>query len=93
VRADNALALAQSAKSVQPATVGADTSAYYREHPDEQMMVRQFDTAYPTPNHPAWVEMEAAIEDEIEQALLDRKSPRRAIADAQQKLAELVPRK
>jgi len=93
VRADNALALAQSAKSVQPATVGADTSAYYREHPDEQMMVRQFETAYPTPNHPAWVEMEAAIEDEIEQALLDRKSPRQAIADAQQKLAELVPRK
>jgi len=93
VRADNALALAQSAKSVQPATVGADTSAYYREHPDEQMMVRQFDTAYPTPNHPAWVEMEAAIEDEVEQALLDRKSPRQAIADAQQKLAELVPRK
>ena len=25
------------AKSVQPATVGADTAAYYREHPDEQL--------------------------------------------------------
>ena len=91
-RPDNALALAQAAKSVQPAAVGTDTAAYYREHPAEQMMLRQFETAYPTPNHPAWVEMEAAIEDEVEEALLDRKSARQAVADAQQKLAELVPK-
>src|SRR6476646_441644 len=42
VRADNALALASAAKGVQPATVGADTMAYYREHPEEQTMIRQF---------------------------------------------------
>jgi hypothetical protein len=34
--------------------------------------------------------MEAAIEDEVEQALLDRKTTAQAIADAQQRLAELV---
>src|SRR5262249_35407293 len=64
VRPENALALAQSAMSV-PATLGADTNRYYRERPELQMMIRQLETAVPTPNHPAWVEMEAAIEDEV----------------------------
>jgi multiple sugar transport system substrate-binding protein len=90
VRPENALALAASAKSVQPAAVGIDTAAYYREHADEALMVRQFETAVPTPNHPAWVDMEAAIEDEIEQALFDRKTAAEAVAAAQQRLAELV---
>lgn len=93
VRAENALALAKVAKSVQPATVGADTASYYREHPEEQTMVRQFETAFPTPNHPAWVEMEAAIEDEVEQALLDKKSAAQAVGDAQKKLTELAAKK
>ncbi len=92
-RPENALALAQAAKSVQPATLGADTAAYYRERPGEQIMVRQFETAVPTPNHPAWVEMEAAIEDEVELALYDRKSAAQAIADAHRKLDELVGRR
>jgi multiple sugar transport system substrate-binding protein len=92
-RPDNALALALGAQSVQPATIGADTMAYYREHPREAVMIRQFETAFPTPNHPAWVEMEAAIEDEVEQALYGRKSPAEAVADANRKLDELAARK
>jgi multiple sugar transport system substrate-binding protein len=90
VRPDNAQALAAAAQSVQPATVGADTMAYYRANPGQALMIRQFETAYFTPNHPAWEDMEAAIEDEVEQALYGRKSAAQAIADAQQRLAELV---
>jgi multiple sugar transport system substrate-binding protein len=93
VRPENALALARSAQSVQPATIGADTFAYYRERPNEQLMIRQFETAVPTPNHPAWVEMEAAIEDEVELALLDRKTAERAVADAQGRLTDLVAKR
>jgi multiple sugar transport system substrate-binding protein len=93
VQPENALALAGSAKSVQPANVGADTAAYYRERPAERTMIRQFETAFPTPNHPAWVEMEAAIEDEVEQALYDKKTSGRAVADAGRRLAELVGRR
>ena len=89
VRPENALALAQSAMSV-PATLGADTSEYYRERPEQQVMIRQLETAVPTPNHPAWVEMEAVIEDEVDQALHDRKSANRAVADAQRRLAGLA---
>ena len=90
VAPENALALAQSAQSVQPAVIGADTLAYYRQHPEQQIMIRQFETAVPTPNHPAWVDLEAAIEDEVEEALHDRKSADQAIQDAQKKLAELL---
>jgi len=56
-------------------------------------MVRQFETAVPTPNHPAWGDMEAAIEDEVEAALYDRKSAAQAVADAHRKLTELVGKK
>ncbi|HYM80635.1 MAG TPA: extracellular solute-binding protein [Candidatus Limnocylindria bacterium] len=90
VRADNALALAVAAQSVQPATVGADTAAFYRERPEQQVMIRQFETARFTPNHPEWDAMEAAIEDEIEQALYDRKSSTQALADARTKLVALL---
>lgn len=93
VRPGNALALAGAAKSVQPATVGADTSAYYRAHPLEAVFVRQFETARFTPNHPVWGDMEAAIEDEVEQALYDRKSAAQAVEDAQARLEELAGKK
>jgi len=90
VAPENALALAQSAQSVQPAVIGADTMAFYREHPEQQIMIKQFETAVPTPNHPAWVDLEAAIEDEVEEALHDRKTAEQAIQDAQRKLTELL---
>ena len=90
VRPDNALALAMAVQTVQPATLGADTTAYYRGNPEQLVMIRQFETAVPTPNHPAWVDMEEAIEDEVEQALHDRKSSAQALADAHRRLTELL---
>jgi len=93
VRPENAMALAQAAMSVQPATLDADTFAYYRERPEALVMLRQFETAVPTPNHPAWVEMEAAIEDEVEQALYDKKTPQQAVAAAHKRLTELAGKK
>lgn len=93
VRPENALALASAARSVQPATLRADTSAYYREHPMEQVMLRQFETALSTPNHPLWVDMEAAIEDEVEEALYGRKTPAAAVKAASKKIDELAGQK
>jgi multiple sugar transport system substrate-binding protein len=90
VRPDIALALAQAAMSVQPATVGADTAAFYRDQPGQQVMIRQFATARFTPNHPEWDAMEAAIEDEVEQTLYDRKTPARAVADANARIASML---
>jgi multiple sugar transport system substrate-binding protein len=90
VRPENLQRLAAAVKSVQPATVGTDTSACFRERPQEMTMARQLGSVRFTPNHPAWRQMEAAIEDEVEQALYDRKSAAQAVKDAQAKLAELV---
>jgi multiple sugar transport system substrate-binding protein len=90
VRPGNALALARSSPGVQPAAAGAETTAYYRARPHERMLIRQFETAVPAPSHPAWLEMEAVIEDEIGQAIDGRKGAARAVADAQGRLAALV---
>jgi multiple sugar transport system substrate-binding protein len=89
VRPENALALAEAGMSV-PATLGADTTQYYRERPEQAMMIHQLETAVPTPHHPAWVEMEAAIEDEVDLALHDKKTVGQATADAQKKLVGLA---
>lgn len=93
VRPDNALALAQAVKSVQPATRGMDTTAYYRARPNERVMLRQFETAITAPNHPAWDEMETAIETEIERALSGEKSAAQAIEDADARIQELAARR
>jgi multiple sugar transport system substrate-binding protein len=90
VQPDNALAFARAVKRVQPASVNADTCAYYRRRPAEMAMVRQTATARFTPTHPAWGDMEAAIEDEVGQALSDKKTAAQAVADAQARLAKLA---
>ena len=90
VRPENALRLAAAVKGAVPAIAGADTLARFHDRPGEAMLIRQLAGARFAPNHPAWGEMEAAIEDEVEQALHDRKSAAEAVKDAQAKLAELV---
>ena len=90
VRPENALRLAAAVKGVVPATVGADTLAGFHDRPGEATSMCQLAGARYAPNHTAWGEMEAAIEDEVEQALDGRKSAAQAVKDAQAKLAELV---
>jgi ABC-type glycerol-3-phosphate transport system substrate-binding protein len=90
VQPENAERLARAVRSVVPATVGADTLPRFRDSPGVARMIRQLAGARYAPDHPAWGAMEAAIEDEVEQALDGRKSAARAVKDAQTKLAELV---
>jgi multiple sugar transport system substrate-binding protein len=90
VQPENARRLARAVKGVEPATAGTDTSGYYRERPGEATLIRQLAGARYAPNHPAWGEMEAALEDEVEQALNGRKTAAEAVRDAQARLAELV---
>jgi multiple sugar transport system substrate-binding protein len=90
VQPENAERLARAVKGIVPATVGADTLARFRDSHGVAKMMRQLATARYAPNHPAWGEMEAAIEAEVELALDGRKSAAQAVKDAQAKLAELV---
>jgi multiple sugar transport system substrate-binding protein len=93
VEPENVLRIARQVKGGLPATVGADTLAELRGSPGIATMIRQLAGARYAPNHPAWGEMEAAIEDEVEQALDGRKSASQAVKDAQTKLAVLVGRR
>ena len=90
VQPENAERLARAVKKVVPATVGADTLPRFRDYPGVAKMMRQLATARYAPNHAAWGEMEAAIEEQVEQALDGRKSAAQAVKDAQTMLAELV---
>lgn len=90
VQPENAERLARAVKGMVPATVGADTLARFSDSPGVAKMIRQLATARYAPNHPVWGEMEAALEDEVEQALDGGKSAAQAVKDAQTKLAELV---
>jgi multiple sugar transport system substrate-binding protein len=95
VAPQNASDLASRMRSVQPATIGAETTAVYRGRPFELVLMRQFETAYFTPNHPRWNDMETAIEEAVARALGDRQRrpadvAASAVAEAQQRLAELV---
>lgn len=90
---ENVLALAAAAGSVLPAAAEADTSAYYLTRPLERALVRQLGNSRFTPSHPAWIEMEEAIADEVAQALHDTKSAAQAVHDAQARLAGLVGRR
>jgi multiple sugar transport system substrate-binding protein len=85
-----ALMLAKANQSVQPAARGAETDAYYQARPMERVLIEQLALAVPTPNHPAWLDMESAIEDEVEKALYGKTSAAAAIHAASAKIDALA---
>ncbi len=89
-RTDNVLAVVGAVPLFEPAARGADTLAFYDGRPVRRTFARQLETAHFAPCLPAWDDMEAAIEDQIEQALFDRKPAEQAVTDANARLAELA---
>jgi len=82
VRPENARAIARTQKSVQPTAKESADPAYFAAHPEEKVLLDQLALAEPTPNHPEWGRMEAAIEDAVEQALYHKLSPELAVTKA-----------
>lgn len=76
VRPENAHALATALQIVQPANLGADTTAWYRLRGEQQIMFRQYESARFLPNFPQRV----AIEDTLRPLLADAMSGRRTAA-------------
>ncbi len=87
---DAALAVAKANQAVQPAAAGAIDDPFYAADPHQRVLLEQLKTAVPTPNHPAWLEMEAAIEDEVEKALYGKVSAAQAINAASDRIDALV---
>jgi multiple sugar transport system substrate-binding protein len=93
VRPENTVTLTLAARNGLPANAGADTLVAYRDRPLEAMLLHQIERARFVPNHPEWDQMARAIQEELGQALHDRKSPAEAIADASARIADLAGKK
>ena len=85
-----AMTLCMANQGVQPAAAGAINSPYYLSRPRERVMVEQLASSFPTPNHPAWLDMEAAIEDQVEQALYGKVSAAAAVKAASARIDALA---
>ncbi len=84
------LAVARVNQAVQPAAVGAIDDPFYAGDPHQRALLEQLATAVPTPNHPAWLDMESAIEDEVEKALYGKQTAAQAVAAASAKIDALA---
>ncbi|MFN0150432.1 MAG: extracellular solute-binding protein [bacterium] len=85
-----ALVIAEREKSVLPAASDSSVQAYYAAHPDERVYLDVLATAKAPPAHPAWVEMQEAINVAIEEVLFGRAEPAAALARADSLIAPLV---
>ncbi len=90
VSRDAALAVARVNQAVQPAAVGAIDDPFYANDPNQSALLEQLATAVPTPNHPKWLDMEAAIEDEVEKALYGKVTAAQAVSAASAKIDALA---
>jgi len=90
VSKDAALAVARANQSVQPAARDAITDPFYANDPGQRAMLDQLATAQPTPNHPSWLDMEAAIEDEVEKALYGKATAAQAVRAADAKMDAIL---
>ncbi len=80
VRPENALALATALQSVQPANLGADTTAWYRARPEQQLMFRQYETARFLPNFRMRIALEDTLQILLDDALNGSRSAVEAVA-------------
>ncbi len=85
-----ALMLAKANQSVQPAARGTENDPWYQARPMERVLIEQLALAVPTPNHPAWLDMESAIEDEVEKALYGRATAAAAVRSASGRIDALA---
>ena len=79
---ESAVALCRAARSVQPAAIGAAADPYYQAEPKDRLFVEQLATAVAPPPHPRWGEMEEVLDQAIEAALYEKKTPVAAVHDA-----------
>ncbi|MEQ1834762.1 MAG: sugar ABC transporter substrate-binding protein [Candidatus Eisenbacteria bacterium] len=82
VQDDNALALATLIQFMQPASVTADTAAWYRTRPEQQIMFRQLASVAYLPQHRDWAAMHRVLANEFGAAIGGWRGARAALAVA-----------
>ena len=81
---ENARGLATALGTVQPATLGADTAAWYRARPEQQIIFRQYETARFLPNFRERLPLADTLRALLDDALSGRRSVARvaSLADS-----------
>jgi len=92
-RPERSMAIAAAVGDGVPSTAGADTLAWFAHRPREAAAAREAARARYAPGHPAWNDMERAIEQEIGEALRGSKGASEAVADAGVRVTALLKRR
>lgn len=92
-RPENSLEIYAAAAGGVPANSGADTLAWFRSHPRDEVLASQAARSRFAPAVPGWRRMEHALGDELIRALRGEQSPDSALAHASARLAAIVGRR
>jgi multiple sugar transport system substrate-binding protein len=87
VAGERALVVAESERSVLPAAHDAAVQAYCDANPLEAVQLAVLRTSKAPPAHPAWVEMQEALNTAIEDVLFGKAEPAAAMQAADAKIA------
>ncbi|HEV8128752.1 MAG TPA: extracellular solute-binding protein [Candidatus Eisenbacteria bacterium] len=90
VRPENAMPLYLATGNAFPAAASAAADSYFVTHPMDGVFLEQLKSAKSPPLHPRWVEIEEIVNDELEQAIYDKKRPEQALADADARITQVL---
>jgi multiple sugar transport system substrate-binding protein len=87
---ERALRLCAISKVTLPAAVSASNDTYFVHNRHEKLLAKQLTSSRPSPIHPQWVKIENVIEDEVEQALYNRKTAKQALDSAHERIQTII---
>jgi multiple sugar transport system substrate-binding protein len=92
IRPENAMPLFLATGNAFPAATSAAADTYFTTHPMDRLFLEQLKSAKSPPLHPRWVEIEEIVNDELEQAIYEKKRPEAALADADARITQVLAR-
>lgn len=90
VRAENAMPLYLATGNAFPAAKDAAADSYFVFHPRDRVFLAQLRTAVSPPLHPRWVDIEEALNSELEAAIYGKKSPEEALRSADRRINAIL---
>lgn len=90
VRPGNAMPLYVATGNAFPAAAGAEQDSFFISHPRDRVFLEQLRTAVSPPLHPRWVDIEEAMNQQLEAALLGAKTPESALAAADKRIQAIL---
>jgi multiple sugar transport system substrate-binding protein len=90
VRPENAMPLFLATGNAFPAAANAAADSYFVSHPMDAIFLEQLKSAKSPPLHPRWVEIEEIVNDELEQAIYDKRRPEQALAEADARITQVL---